>query len=121
MSLPHDVAVFVDKQLNRNKELMRYFKYSFTCDEMVIPTIIFNSTYRKNATVWDKPHAGLVNLTALEDFYYRDGGIHVQTEEDYERLIHCGKMFAHKFEACKSDKVIDMLDIRSKQYEQKQH
>lgn len=109
MSLPHDVARLVHDNLNENQILMKYFKYSFVPEEYVIPTIIFNSKYKNQATEWKDSYKGLNRLSALEEFHYGDA-IKVYTETDFGYLVSCGKMFARKLETGKSDKLMDLLD-----------
>lgn len=109
LSLTHDAARFVLEYITNNT-IEKYFKYSFVPEEKVIPTIIFNSPFRKHAFVYEKQqYDGLITLSCLEHFYYNKF-IKTYTEADYEELVHCGKMFARKLETGKSDKLMDMLD-----------
>lgn len=109
MCITYDLARYVFDKLN-DKRIVNYFKYSFAPDEMVIPTIIFNSPYRVNCSLYEKDsYDGLKTLSAITYFNY---GKEIQTFtlDDYNELKHCGKMFARKFVTGISDSLMDKLD-----------
>lgn len=92
---------------------MNYFRYSFAPDEMVIPTIIFNSPYKENASVYPyNRYDGLKSLSAITYFNYGKA-IQVFKLEDYAELKRSGKMFARKFESGISDSLIEKLNNNS--------
>lgn len=110
MSLTNDCACFVYEQMISNKKLCNYFKYSFVPEEMLIPTIIFNSRFKSEAMVSEfTEYKGLIALSALEEFYYGKS-IKIYTECDYNHLINSGKFFCRKVETNTGGKLMDMLD-----------
>lgn len=113
MCLTWDCACHVLHEMEHNKKLMHYFRYSFAPDEMVIPTIIFNSPFKKNASVYPyNRYDGLKSLSAITYFNYGKS-IQVFKLEDYDELKNSGKMFARKFESGTSDSLMDRLDYHS--------
>lgn len=109
MCITYSLANYINDKM-RDKRIINYFKYSFAPDEMVIPTIIFNSPYKDNCTYYAKnTYDGLKSLSAITYFNY---GKEIQTFtiENYEELKHSGKMFARKFATGISDSLMDKLD-----------
>ena len=110
MCITADLARHVLRELNENHTLMRYFKYAMTQDEMVIPTIIFNSPWRDRCTVYHRPcYEGLQSLSAITYFDYGKS-IKTFTLADYDELMASGKMFARKFATGQSDALMDRLE-----------
>ena len=116
MSLTRDCAKFVLSEMQNNRTLIRYFKYSFVPEEKMIPTIIFNSKYKKYAMVSEfREYRGLIYLSALEEFCYGKE-IKVYQEEDYDHLVTSNKFFCRKVETGKSDKLMELLDKHNGYY-----
>lgn len=110
MCLTADLARHVQHQMIHNKTLMKYFKYAFVPEEMVIPTIIFNSPWRDRCTVYHRPcYEGLQSLSAITYFDYGKS-IKTFTLADYDELMASGKMFARKFATGQSDALMDRLE-----------
>lgn len=103
-------------QYINDKNLVRYLKTSFAPSELFMATMVFNSKYKKFATVLNvKKPKGLDKLTALHYIDYSNG-IVVFNENDFDRLRKSGKMFARKFNTGKSEKLIKMIDdLRKKE------
>ena len=109
MCLTADLARHVLRQMTDNKTLMKYFKYAFAPDEMVIPTIIFNSPWRDRCTVYPRPcYEGLQSLSAITYFEY-GRAIKMFSLDDYDKLMASGKMFARKFATGTSDTLMEKL------------
>ena len=110
MCITFELAQYVLDELVVNKELMKYFRFSFVPEEMVIPTIIFNSPYKVNATIYKKGvYDGLKSLSAVTYFNYNKE-IQVFSEKDYEELKESDKMFARKFASDISETLMNKLD-----------
>lgn len=110
MCVTYELASCVYKEMLRNRKLMSYFKYSFVPEEMVIPTIVFNSPFRTRCEYYTKgTYDGLKYLSGITYFNY---GKEIQTFtlNDYEELKRSGKMFARKFATGVSDSLMDKLD-----------
>lgn len=108
MCLTFECAKFVYEQLCTNKKINSYFRTSYIPEEMVIPTIIFNSVYAKKATLIEESN-NLQAISAITYFQY-DKAIKVYTLNDYEELKHCNKMFARKFSSKLSKTLMDKLN-----------
>lgn len=109
MCITMALARYLYSEMKDNKVVMNYFKYSNVPEELVIPTIVFNSSYRKCAMLYTHNHYdGLKYLSAITYFNY-GRSIQVFDENNYEELITSGKMFARKFSSTKSTKLMEML------------
>lgn len=109
MCLTYDCVKFIYDQLSNNKRLSTYFRTAFAQDEMVIPTILFNSKYKEQATVINGGYCGLKNLSSITYFNYNKA-IQVFTQKDYEELKESDMMFARKMQSGISDSLMDIID-----------
>lgn len=110
MCITFQLCKYIYSEMQNNKTLMSYFKYSFVPEEMVIPTITFNSPFRKNCMYYEKgTYDGLKTLSAITYFNY---GKEIQTFtlDNYDELKNSGKMFARKFATGISDSLMNRLD-----------
>lgn len=109
MGLTLECARYVLKELESNKSLIRFFKYSFVPEEFVIPTIIFNSRYKQYAQLIKGNYEGLKYLSGLTYFNY-GREIQVFKNKDYEELKSTDLFFVRKFQTGISDLLMDRLD-----------
>lgn len=58
-ALSHDCIQYVVDTIDRNPELVRYFRTAYAPDELMIPTIVFNSPFKSVATVLDNSRGQL--------------------------------------------------------------
>lgn len=56
MCISFKLSKYIYNELSLNAKLISYFKYSFVPEEMVIPTIIFNSSLKAIAYFITKTH-----------------------------------------------------------------
>ncbi len=111
MCITGKLAKYIVDQMESNRILMRYFRYTFVPEELVIPTIVFNSDYAKNAMLYsNKRYDGLSKLAAIHQFEYGKS-IKVYNEQDFDFLISCNKMFVRKVQTGISDTLIKKIDI----------
>lgn len=92
-----------------NPVLERYFKYSFAPDELMLPTIVYNSPYAQHAFLHEGGYPGLVGLTLLHHIEYGKA-IRIWKEEDFDLLMQTGKMFARKVVSGISDRLMKRID-----------
>ena len=110
MCITGKLAKFICEELCNNKKIMDYFRYAFVPEELVIPTIVFNSQFRAHCTVYPrKRYEGLKNLSSITYFNYGKS-IQVFNLENYDELMSSNKMFARKFATGISDTLMDRLD-----------
>lgn len=109
MGLTLECAKYVLQELESNKGLIHFFKYSFVPEEFVIPTIIYNSKYKQYAQIVKGNYKGLKYLSGLTYFNYGTE-IQVFKDKDYSELKSTDCLFARKFETGVSDKLMDRLD-----------
>ncbi len=74
---------------------MKYFRFSFVPEEMVIPTIIFNSPYKANATIYKKGvYDGLKSLSAVTYFNYnKEIQVFVKKIQIWDKLLKISHRF----------------------------
>jgi hypothetical protein len=100
---------YVYNQLTANNVWQRYFRHAFTPDELVVSSIVFNSQYAEKADLYTEGKSGLGCVTMLHYIEY-DSCIHSYDENDYDKLMHSGKMFVRKLVSGKSERLIEMID-----------
>lgn len=93
--------------MNTNKVLERYLSTAYAPDELIIPTIIFNSKFAANAILSSTPC--FEHLTPLHYLHYTD---HIWTydEHDFADIMNSGKMFVRKLVSPKSNKLVEMIE-----------
>lgn len=104
-----ELASYVLTRYTSVPEIRKYFHDSFGPDETLVQTLAFNSRFKEQCILSHSCPNGLSSLTPLHYIDY-NRYIHVFTENDYERLMASGKMFARKLVTGKSDKLMDMID-----------
>lgn len=108
-------ARYIYEKLCTEKEMIHYFKTSFVPSELCIQTLVFNSSFGKQALLHEGDYPGLSGLTPL---HYIDYGraIKTLTIEELPVLQQSGKMFCRKVVSGASAKLIDEIDrIRNSQ------
>ena len=103
-----ELAKYISQKME-DKKLIKYFKTSLIPDELMIPSIVFNSKYKINAKEINNPEATFEDLTPIHLVDYGKQ-IKVFTDEDFEKIIESGKMFLRKTLSGKSDKLIEMIE-----------
>ncbi|MBQ7230951.1 MAG: hypothetical protein IJX04_08670 [Oscillospiraceae bacterium] len=107
------------KTLDENPRIMRFFRYSFAPDEMVIPTVLADSVYGENVlgnSFTKDAHGGerydhLFNeLPAVHYLRHQVNIIKVFDDTEFEPLQSSGKLFFRKARSGVSDKLLDMID-----------
>lgn len=109
MCITMKLAKYLYKEMADNHSVEKYFKHSFVPEELVIPTIVFNSSYRNRAMLYPyNRYDGLKSLSAVTYFNYGKA-IQVFDENNYDELIQSGRMFARKFSSEKSARLMEKL------------
>lgn len=107
VSLTGECAEFVLRQLEEDKALCKHFSTAYAPDELVVPTIVFNSVYASRAircTILD-----FKGLTPLHYWNYTSH-IWIYDEKDFNKIILSNKVFVRKLVSPKSDKLVEMID-----------
>lgn len=91
------------------KDLSHYFKTCFVPSELCIQTIVFNSSFKREALLHEGSYPGLPGMTPL---HYVEYGKTVKTltAEDLPVLRESGKMFCRKVVSGASDKLVGEID-----------
>ena len=111
-AISQDLATHILHEWDHNQEMKSYFSTSFCPAETFVQTVTFNSSEWKGRCIELKGEwPGLQALTPLTYIYYHPV-IKIMEEEDYDKLMQSGKMFARKFVSGKSDELIHMISRR---------
>jgi hypothetical protein len=94
-------AQYIIDYLKRNKNVGRFFRFTWGSDEIIFQTILFNSGYREDM-VND-------NLRYI-DWSEGMASPKVFTIKDVLTLQNCGKLFARKFNITIDFSILDYLD-----------
>lgn len=104
------VSYFVD-YVERNKRIIKKtFKYSYAPDELVIPTIVFNSKYSTKTLRSSFPHGTHYNEMPAIHYINYEPIVQVFDETSASILLNSNKLFARKFNSIKSNKLIEIID-----------
>ena len=98
--------------LKNNPSIRKYFCYSFAPDELMIQTIIANSSFKEQMISCSENgiYPGLEATTSTHYIKYDGNGHRVFTALDYEKLDTSGKMFCRKVDSNLSKDFIQMID-----------
>ncbi len=97
---------FASYLVSRKQRIYELFRYSKCCDEIFLQTMLMNSPYKENLYI------GQLNNDYRMCMRYIDwerGKPYVFTDDDYEELIHCDRMFARKFDYERYPQIVDRL------------
>ena len=91
--------------------IKEYFKYSYAPDELLIPTIVFNTPFLRKRALRDSfpEHAHYNEKTAIHHLNY-DPVIEVFTASKFQVIMESGKLFFRKARTGVSDQLLDMID-----------
>lgn len=100
-------AQYVFDIMSNNKDVENYFKTAYCSDELIIPTIVMNSSFGYSAEIID--HYNLEELSRLHYLHYTDA-IWSYDENDFDEIMQSCKPFVRKLISGKSEKLIWMID-----------
>ena len=89
---------------HRRRDVTRFFPYVNTAAEVFFQTVVMNSPYRDTIVNDDLHYIRWPPLPAPHPEILR--------ENDFERVIASGKLFARKFHPAQSARLLDMIDER---------
>ena len=94
----------------KNRQLQQLLRFSFVPSEAWVHTMFYHSRWKDRAIHEPKvKYEGLISLSPVTFFKYTDS-IKILNEEDYEDVIHSGRLFARKISKGKSDRLVLMLN-----------
>ncbi len=111
-ALSRDCVREIFDTIDRNNHaVQKYFRYTFASDESLIPTMVFNSSFKDNTLKYDFPINAHYN--EMPSIHYIDySGWHPKVFDigDYDALMNSGKLFARKFRTETSNELLDFID-----------
>jgi hypothetical protein len=88
----------------RHRNVTRFFRYVDNPDEVFFQTIVMNSAYRHAVINDNLRYVAWPKLPAAHPEILR--------EDDFERIVTSGKLFARKFDPAHSARLLEMIDQR---------
>lgn len=113
-ALSFEFVEYMLSQLNNHPEILQRFAHSYAPDEILIPTILFNSPYKNKALCSSAPDGTSYDEVSTIHYLNYSPVIEVFDENSFDRLVHSGKCFARKLNSNKSESLIEMLDKHRK-------
>ena len=103
------------KTLEENPHILRFFRYAYAPDELLIPTIVCNSPFRDRIMPGNYPEGQdfeelFVSLPAIHHLARENQNVVVFREGDYDSLMKSGKLFCRKVRTGVSDGLLDRID-----------
>ena len=100
--------------LENYPHIRRYFRFSHAPDQLVIPTVLYNTPEFRDKTTLDKNRSYTFNeypeLHYVRYHPQRGTSVEYLDESAYDDLLASGKLFLRKVAAGKSDRLTAMLD-----------
>ncbi len=109
-ALSGEFVKYMLNTLKNNSNIMGYFKHTFAPDEMLIPTILFNSEFRNIAIENNYPEGTHYNQKCVTHYINYEPQVEVFNECKYEDIKNSRKMFTRKVRSGESDKLCELLD-----------
>lgn len=97
------------KLLNENDEILHFFDSSFAPDEMLIPTIFFNSQFKNNGILVETS-TDYMSQCITHKLYYGSKGLKVYSIADYNLIMNSRKMFLRKVKSNFSEDLLNEID-----------
>lgn len=114
-SLSKECVNYILSTIETDPQILRYFRHSYAPDELLIPTMVFNSPYSDNTLKRSFPIGTHYNNKCAIHHINYDPIVQVFTVENYDDLIASDKLFCRKLCTGISDsllkKIIDRIDL----------
>lgn len=103
---------YIISEIDSHKEYMRFFRRTFGPDELLVPTVLFNSyIYHPRALKDGFPEGTHYNEKPAIHYINYEPVVQVFREEDFDKLISSGKLFTRKVRSGVSDSLMDKIDM----------
>lgn len=114
VALSRECTQYLLSVVEKYPQIRKYFRFSHAPDQLVIPTILYNTPEFRDKTTVDKTCSYTFNeYPAIHYVRYhpqRGSSVEYLDESAYDDLLASGKLFLRKAAAGKSDRLIAMLD-----------
>lgn len=109
-ALSFDFVEYMLSCLDRHPEILKRFQRTYAPDELVIPTILFNSAFKNHALQSDFPEKTHYNYKTAIHCLNFEPVIEVFDEKSFDMLVKSDKCFARKLHSNQSEGLIVLLD-----------
>ena len=104
------VTAVLDTYERNQKVLDKFFMYTYAPDELLIPTLVFNSKFKNKTLKSSFPDGTHYNIMTAIHYIDYEPIVRVLTENDANNLLSSNKLFARKFNVYSSAKLLDFID-----------
>lgn len=111
LTLSSEAAKFVIDEIKKQKDINRFFRYTWAPDEFLIPTILMNSPFKEKIIFDSGRHIDWSNGGSNPKIF---------TVDDYPSLKESNKLYGRKFDIKIDTKILDLIDrhlISKKEFE----
>ena len=108
-SLSKECVKYLLSTIEGNPHIFQYFRHSYAPDELLIPTIVFNSPYSDNTMKRSFPIGTHYNDQCAIHYINYEPIVQVFTIENYDDLITSDKLFCRKLCTGISNSLINKL------------
>lgn len=120
-ALSSECVAYILNTLEAHPYILKYFKYAYAPDELLIPTILLNSSeFRARALASAFPEGAHYNQKTALHYINYEPYVEILRENRYSDIMSSQKLFCRKVKTGESDQLMDMID-KANQSERIQH
>ncbi|MBO5042534.1 MAG: hypothetical protein J6D87_06165 [Clostridia bacterium] len=110
-ALSSECVAYILSTLEAHPHILKYFKYAYAPDELLIPTILFNSSeFRVRALASAFPEGTHYNQKTALHYINYEPRVEILQENRYYEIMSSQKLFCRKVKTDESDQLMDMID-----------
>lgn len=110
VGLTNDFVRYYLNFIKRHNEILKFFKRTYGPDELLVPTVVFNSKFRHKAL--GQIHNQNLHYNCYSSMHYLnyEPEIEVYDENSFDKIINSDKLFVRKVVLPKSKLLIKKID-----------
>ena len=101
-TLTYECAIYTAHKIDSNKQLKRFLRYTWGCDEFIFQTIIMGSHFKKNVVNDNLRFINWPDGQAARPNFF--------VSSDFERILASKALFGRKFDIKLDEHILDLLD-----------
>lgn len=114
-ALSRPCVAYLLETLDQDRGIIRFFRFAYAPDELLIPTIVYQSPFRAEVLQDRYPEESDIEalfqeLPAIHYLRRENRNLVAFTETEYADLRSSGKLFFRKARTGVSDRLLDMID-----------
>ena len=108
-ALSHECITYILYTIDQNPQIREFFKYTYAPDELLIPTLVFNSKFKQRCIRSNFPPGTHYNEKPVLHYINYSPVVEIFDEASFDILISSGKLFARKLRSDRSKLLIDEI------------